>query len=36
MGDDNAATSILEEGLYRYPNSAELQAELTLMIKPEL
>ena len=36
MGDDNAAASILEEGLFRYPNSPELQAELTLMIKPEL
>ena len=35
MGDDNGAASILEEGLYRFPNSGELQAELTLMIKPE-
>lgn len=35
MGDTDGAASSLEEGLYRYPNSPELQAELTLMIKPE-
>ena len=35
MGDDNGAASALETGLFRYPNSPELQAELTLMIKPE-
>ena len=35
MGDADGAASSLEEGLYRYPNSPELQAELTLMIKPE-
>lgn len=35
MGDDDGAASALESGLYRYPNSPELQAELTLMIKPE-
>ncbi len=36
MGDDDGAASALESGLFRYPNSPELQAELTLMIKPEL
>ena len=35
MGDDNAAISELESGLMRYPASAELQAELTLMLKAE-
>ena len=35
MGDDDGAASSLEDGLYRYPTSPELQAELTLMIKPE-
>jgi hypothetical protein len=36
MGDDDGAATALESGLFRYPNSPELQAELTLMIKPEL
>lgn len=36
MGDDDGAASALESGLFRYPNSPELQAELTLMIKPEV
>jgi len=36
MGDDDAAASALESGLFRYPNSAELQAELTLMVKAEV
>jgi hypothetical protein len=36
MGDDDGAASVLESGLCRYPNSPELQAELTLMIKPEV
>ncbi len=35
MGDDDSAASALESGLFRYPNSPELQAELTLMVKPE-
>ena len=35
MGDSDGAASALESGLFRYPNSPELQAELTLMIKPE-
>jgi hypothetical protein len=35
MGDDDGAASALENGLFRYPNSPELQAELTLMIRPE-
>ncbi len=34
LGDDEAAALALEDGLYRHPNSAELQAELTMMIKP--
>ena len=36
MGDDEGAASAMESGLFRYPNSPELQAELTLMIKPEV
>lgn len=36
MGDDDGAATALESGLFRYPNSPELQAELTLMIKPEM
>jgi hypothetical protein len=35
MGDDDGAAAALESGLFRYPNSPELQAELTLMVKPE-
>ncbi|MEY2593668.1 MAG: hypothetical protein RI972_1357 [Pseudomonadota bacterium] len=35
MGDDSEAASHLESGLFRYPNSPELQAELTLMVKQE-
>ena len=35
LGDDDAAATAVESGLFKYPNSAELQAELTLMIKPE-
>jgi hypothetical protein len=35
MGDDDGAASALETGLFRYPNSPELQAELTLMVKPK-
>lgn len=35
MGDDDGAALALEEGLYRYPNSPELQAELTMMVRPE-
>lgn len=34
MGDDDAAALALEDGLFRYPSSPELQAELTMMIKP--
>ena len=34
MGDASEAVAALESGLMRYPASAELQAELTLMIKP--
>lgn len=33
MGDDEGAVSTLETGLMHFPASAELQAELTLMIK---
>lgn len=35
MGDHESAATVLENGLFRYANSPELQAELTLMIKPE-
>lgn len=35
MGDDDGAASALEDGLCRYPASPELQAELTMMIRPE-
>ncbi len=35
MGDDDGAASALESGLFRFPNSPELQAELTMMVKPE-
>lgn len=35
MGDSDGAASALEEGLYRYPNSPELQAELTMMVRHE-
>jgi len=36
LGDDDGAATALESGLFLYPNSPELQAELTLMIKPEV
>lgn len=35
MGDDDGAAAALEDGLCRYPASPELQAELTMMIRPE-
>jgi hypothetical protein len=35
LGNDRDAAAALESGLMKFPASAELQAELTMMIKPE-
>lgn len=35
MGDDAQAAEHLESGLFRFPNSPELQAELTFMVRQE-
>lgn len=34
MGDHEAAGTTLENGLFRFPNSPELQAELTMLVNP--